>query len=258
MPRSLLRLLLPAALVLAAGCAKKVAPPREGPPPPSADEMVLEHTVGRGETLAVIADNYYGDPERRTDIARDNGLADPDRIVPGSVLRLRFSEGEWDAARRRAQALEAYNRGVEMMGKERLGEAEKHFRSALVVEPELTAARYNLALVLLKRGHTEQALGLLEELTTARPLDKDFRFARGNALFQAARFDEAAAQFERALERDPGFKRAAFGLARSLQEAGHTERAIAAWRAYLVLDDSSSWAAAARRNLELLQDSGDS
>ena len=69
---------------------------------------------------------------------------------------------------------------------------------------------------------------------------------------------EAAEQFRFALERDPGFKRAAFGLARSLQEGGRTDPAIAAWKAYLVLDDTSSWAAAARRNLKTLQEPGDS
>jgi tetratricopeptide (TPR) repeat protein len=248
-----------AILFLAGGCAKKVAPPTDDYPVEMEDDKrILEHTVGRGETLALIADNYYGDPERRLDIARDNGLADPDRIVPGSVLRLRFTEDEWEDARRRAQALVPYNKGVELMGQDRLGEAEKQFRTALEAAPDLAAARYNLALVLLKRGHTEQALTLLEELTTVRPQDKDFRFARGNALFQSARFDEAAEQFEMALARDPGFQRAAFGLARSLQEGGHTDRAIAAWQAYLELDDSSSWANSARRNLAELQEPGES
>lgn len=249
---------LAALVLLAAGCAKKVAPPADGPLPPPDGEMVLEHTVGRGETLALIADNYYGDPDRRGDIARENGIADPDRIVPGAVLRLSFTEKEWDAARQRAQALEPYNRGVELMGKDRLGEAEQQFRTALAIAPDLVAARYNLALVLLKRGHTEQALTFLEDLARDRPEDKDVRFALGNALFQSARFEEAVVQFEAALARDPGFKRAAFGLARSLQEAGHTERAIAAWEAYLVLDDASSWAAAARRNLKTLREPGDS
>lgn len=259
MTRRIPVIVLSIALVLAAGCAKKVAPPNgDGPLATDPDQRVLEHTVGRGETLALIADNYYGDPERRADIARANGLADPDRIVPGSVLRLEFTEDEWEGARRRAQALGPYNEGVELMGQERLGEAENKFRAALEAAPDLAAARYNLALVLLKRGHTVQALGLLEELTVARPLDKDFRFARGNALFQSARFDEAAEQFEAALARDPRFKRAAFGLARSLQEGGHTERAIAAWEAYLVLDDTSSWASAARRNLEALRNPGES
>jgi len=243
-----------------AGCSKKVAPTSDQtlPAQERGDSRILEHTVGPGETLALIADNYYGDPDRRDDIADDNGLADPDRIVPGSMLQLRFTEGEWDAARRRAEALVPYNKGVEMMGRELLGDAEKQFRLALGIAPDLAAARYNLALVLLKRGHTESALELLEQLTIDRPLDKDFRFARGNALFQATRFDEAAEQFQFALERDPGFKRAAFGLARSLQEGGRTDPAIAAWKAYLVLDDTSSWAAAARRNLKTLQEPGDS
>ena len=57
---------------------------------------------------------------------------------------------------------------------------------------------------------------------------------------------------------DPELKRAAFGLARSLQEGQHTDEAIAAWNRYLELDGTSSWAAAARRNLKLLQDDGDS
>lgn len=262
MVRSHTRLILVvlALALMAAGCSKKVSTQTEATVPEevSAGTMVLEHTVGPGETLALIADNYYGDPDRRDDIARDNGLTNPDRIVPGSMLQLRFTDAEWDDARRRAEALVPYNKGVEAMGREMLGEAEKQFRAALQIAPDLVAARYNLALVLLKRGHTESALELLEQLTTERPLDKDFRFARGNALFQAARFDEAAVQFEAALERDPRFKRAAYGLARSLQEAGATDRAIAAWQAYLVLDDTSSWADAARRNLKTLQEPGDS
>jgi tetratricopeptide (TPR) repeat protein len=115
-----------------------------------------------------------------------------------------------------------------------------------------------LALVLLKRGKTEQALVLLEELTILRPTDTDFLFARGNALFQSTRNDEAAEQYQAALDLDPQLKRAAFGLARSLQEGQHTDRAIAAWKRYLELDGTTSWAAAARRNLEILQDEGES
>ena len=53
---------------------------------------------------------------------------------------------------------------------------------------------------------------------------------------------------------DPGFKRAAFGLARSLQESGRLTAAIAAWERYLNLDDSSSWSRTARDNLAKLRD----
>ncbi len=243
--------------VLMAGCAKKVAPPVEGEVAVPSGSHFLDHTVAEGETLAQVADNYYGDPGISDRIARENGISDPVRIIPGSLLRLRFNDDEWELARKRSAALVPYNRGVDLLTKERLAEAEKQFRLALDTAPDLVAAKYNLALVLLKRGKTEQALVLLEELTSRRPSDTDFLFARGNALFQSTRFDEAAVQFQAALAMDPQLKRAAFGLGRSLQEGQHTDRAIAAWERYLELDSTSSWAAAARRNLKMLQDEGD-
>jgi tetratricopeptide (TPR) repeat protein len=256
-PMSLLGVLLLLA-VLMGGCATKVAPPVEGEVAVPPGSHFLDHTVAEGETLTQVADNYYGDPGIAGRIANDNGITDPVRIIPGSLLRLRFNDDEWELARKRSAALVPYNKGVDLLAKERLAEAEKQFRLALDTSPDLVAARYNLALVLLKRGKTEQALVLLEELTRQRPTDTDFLFARGNALFQSTRFDEAAVQFQAALAVDPQLKRAAFGLGRSLQEGQHSDRAIAAWKRYLEIDSTSSWAAAARRNLKMLQDEGDS
>lgn len=257
--RSNWRVWLTAALLLAAvsGCSKKVvktggdagAAGGDGP-------RIIEHVVVAGETLRQIADNYYGERDRADQIARQNGLTDPDRIVPGSVLRLVFDERQWSAAQKRAAALDAYNRGVDLLNQDKLDMAEQQFRRAVDTAPDLLVARYNLALVLLKRGHHDEALPLLVALTEARPDDTDFRFARGNALFLLTRFDEAVAQFELVLEHDAGHKRAAFGLARSLQEAGHRQRAIGAWRRYLDIDASSRWADVARRNLQQLLDDG--
>ena len=247
-------------LLLVAGCSKKVTttPDTGEPPELAAGDHFLDHTMAEGETLAQVADNYYGDPAVAERIARENGLAGPDRVIAGSVLRLNFSDEEWEQARQRSAALVSYNKGVDLLANERLAEAEKQFRLAVDTAPDLVAAKYNLALVLLKRGKTEQALVYLEELTAERPTDTDFLFARGNALFQATRFDEAAVQFRAALALDPTAKRAAFGLARSLQEGGHTDEAIAAWTNYLELDSTTSWAAAARRHLTILQDDGES
>ena len=254
---SLLAVLLLFALMIA-GCAKKVSPPVKGEVAVPQGGHFLDHTVAEGENLAQVADNYYGDPKLSDRIASDNRIADPERIIPGSLLRLRFNADEWESARKRSAALASYNKGVDLLANERLAEAEKQFRLAVETAPDLVAAQYNLALVLLKRGKTEQALVLLEELTVLRPADTDFLFARGNALFQSTRFDEAAEQFQAALDVDPKMKRAAFGRARSLQEGQHTDRAIAAWKRYLELDGTSTWATAARRNLKMLQDEGDS
>ena len=110
--------------------------------------------------------------------------------------------------------------------------------------------------MLSKRGRNADALSLLEELTELRPEDSDFRFARGHALFQMTRFDDAAEQFRHVLAVQNDHRRAAFSLARSLQEAGHGPEARAAWERYLDLDDSSSWATAAKRHLRKLNDGG--
>ncbi len=251
---TLVGLVLLSLVVLFTGCAKQAGPAYETEINIPADQRVIEHTVGPGESLARIADNYYGDPDRYLAIAAENGVTDPGRIVPGSVLRLSFSADEWGTAQKRAAALKSYNKGVDLLANERVGEAEKQFKLALETAPGLRAAKYNLALVQLKRGRNDRALVLLEDLTRERPEDPDFLFARGNALFQSTRFNEAVVQFAAALAFRPGFKRAAFGLARSYQEDGQSKQAINAWQQYLALDSTSSWATTARRNLRKLQD----
>lgn len=248
-------------LLLAAGCAKRPLPVDEMPSvqpgiPPSVgvESTVIPHTVKPGETLRRIADNYYGEPGRAATIARHNGLAGDRDPVPGSVLHLPFAPAEWADAQRRASALDPYNRGVQALEQDRLGEAERLFRLALATAPELLVARYNLALVLLRRGQADDAAALLQVLTEARPEEAEYRCARGNALFQAARFTEAAWQFASVLAQHADHRRAAFGYARALQEAGRTAEAAAAWRRYLELDADSGWADAAREHLRKLSD----
>jgi len=240
-------------LLLSGGCAKRVGGPEARTAQPVVTGNIIEHTVQPGEDLPAIADDYYGDPGHAADIALLNGLTEGGRLVPGTVLKLRFDSDQWGGAQRRAQALVPYNEGVEMLATERLGEAQARFEQALDIAPDLLAARYNLALVLLKRGRSDAALEHLDILVAQRPEAEDFAFARGNALFQTSNFPLAAAQFNALLAMDSGNKRAAFGYARSLQEAGDRQGAVTAWGNYLNLDSSSGWADAARRNLEALQ-----
>ena len=60
-----------------------------GPPPEGSVEGVDHYVVQRGDTLSGIAEALFGDPRLAAQIARLNGLADPDDIVAGQVLRLR-------------------------------------------------------------------------------------------------------------------------------------------------------------------------
>ncbi|MEU1309046.1 LysM peptidoglycan-binding domain-containing protein [Streptomyces cinnamoneus] len=61
--------------------------PRQNPTS-GADGPVGTHRVAAGDSLPSIAWYAYGDPGRWRAIARANGIDDPERLVPGSVLVL--------------------------------------------------------------------------------------------------------------------------------------------------------------------------
>lgn len=248
MIRSLSCCLLAAVVVIMASCG--------GPPSPESDPVTpapalavheVGHTVREGETLAGIADLYYDDPARAAEIAALNGVDEAVRLAPGSVLTLRFAPAELAAVRLRQAAMGPFNRGVTAMEQGDLEEAERQYRLARRTDPDLQMAAYNLALVLSKRGRHEEAAELLAPLVAARPSDADYGFALGNALFYQTRYQDAVVAFTEVLAHRPGHRRAAFGRARALHEAGEREAALTAWAAYLELDATSPWADEARR-----------
>ena len=85
------------------------------------------------------------------------------------------------------------------------------------------------ALLLLSSPLGAQTLG------PDAPPAADLRYQRGIELFQQGRFALAAQEFRVALELVPGSARLAYNLARSLESAGQLDRAIEAYRQYLVL-----------------------
>ncbi len=255
LPRYFAQLVLLGTLLLAGGgCGKKAIKDDDWVRvPESGEPKTITHEVAVGETLSMIADNYYGDPSLAEKIATANGLQNPARLDAGSVLRLEFSETEWQIAQKRAAAMGPYNRGVDLLAHGDDAAAEREFRLALEMAPEFVNARYNLALALLKRGQLDDAAQWLTALVDERPDEPDFLFALGHVQFLQTRFDTSVATFQRVLALDPQHRRGTFGLARALQEAGRTQEAVVAWQSYLELDATSSWADEARRNLELLQ-----
>jgi tetratricopeptide (TPR) repeat protein len=255
MKRRLALWALCAALAAAAGCGKRpTVQPVRLDTLRAQERYTLVHEVAAGETLRTVAALYYGDPERAAEIAAYNGLAEPDLLAVGDELRLVFDEDEWAGAERRYRSREPYNRGVDALASGRLEEAERDFADALAIDPQFDDARYNLALVQLRRGRNEAAEALLADLRTRRPGDLDVLSALGNSLFYQTRFAEAVAVFRELLALDPRHRQGAFGLARALTEAGLVESAVAAWEAYLRLDSGSAWAARAREQLRLLRE----
>jgi len=96
-----------------------------------------------------------------------------------------------------------YNLGV---AKERLGDdpgAEKAYRSALAINPNLSAARENLAGVVLRAGDRRQAIMILRELIEIDPDAATARLALGRSLLASGRTEEAIQLSQAALAVDP-------------------------------------------------------
>lgn len=63
------------------------APPKP-PPAPGQSQGHTHHTVKRGETLSKIAAAHLGNAQRYPEIARLNGIRNPNRIRVGQVLKI--------------------------------------------------------------------------------------------------------------------------------------------------------------------------
>ncbi|MHC4472094.1 MAG: LysM peptidoglycan-binding domain-containing protein [Planctomycetota bacterium] len=62
--------------------------PAPAPKPPPEPERPRTWTVTKGQSLSEIADRVYGESRRWPEIARANGIEDPDLIREGQVLRI--------------------------------------------------------------------------------------------------------------------------------------------------------------------------
>ena len=130
--------------------------------------------------------------------------------------------------------LEAYERAVELnpaaagalvnlgticFRQKRYEEAERYYRGALEADPHYTLALFNLANLNDEQGNTEVAREL----------------------------------YRQALKITPGYADAHFNLALLSERLGDPLRAVAHWKAYLKLDNTSDWSRTARKQLERLR-----
>ena len=84
-------------------------------------------------------------------------------------------------------------------------EAERRFRRALALRPDYAPAHYWLSELLAHRGRTDEAIELARRAQLIDPLSRLARADEGRALYQARRYDEAIAVFDRTLEEGPNF-----------------------------------------------------
>ena len=114
-------------------------------------------------------------------------------------------------APRSAEFIQAYYRGLDLLERYRLREAERAFAGCVRMAPQAAEGHWQLGRVQLLQGRVEEGVALLEktlvldpELDAARALVLESFLGRGKEALEEGRFAQAADYFGRALTIDAG------------------------------------------------------
>jgi tetratricopeptide (TPR) repeat protein len=159
-------------------------------------------------------------------------LAAPkDTRVVASLASMKLAEGDTPgAARILEQASESTDSVPLLLGAAEvaasagsLGRAEQVLKRAQGLAPGDNSIPHEHADLLLRAGRREEAEAILTAL--ARSGNHKYAGARAEFLLATARYEDAAAEFQRILEGDPGDQRMRNGLVWALFKAGEFDRA---------------------------------
>ncbi len=119
----------------------------------------------------------------------------------------------------------AVNEGIALLAQQKLDEAKKALKQAIALDPSSAQAWYNLGLAQHGGNELTDALASFQEAVKLDPRDADSWYFEGACYEEMRQFDKAIATFKKTLEISPLHASAEFGLARSLQRAGHIAEA---------------------------------
>jgi len=128
--------------------------------------------------------------------------------------------------------------------------AERLYRRVMKADPTDAAAPFNLGNVLRANGRNLEAETAYRAAVKADPDFAQAWYNLADVLDDARRTQEAVDCLQHALETDPTYGDAMFNMALLFQRLERHAEAAMWWRRYLALDDSSPWAARAKRALK--------
>jgi tetratricopeptide (TPR) repeat protein len=146
-------------------------------------------------------------------------------------------------------AEEFFADGVAAEVDENLERAAECYRNALRAGGPDAQICFDLAGVLMNLGHKYQALERYLQTVEINPQHGDAWNNLGVLMAELDRQEEACAAFREAVVLQPRNTRALYNLADCLDELGKDKEARESWEAYLRLDNTSEYAAYARKRL---------
>ncbi len=129
------------------------------------------------------------------------------------------------------------------------------YRKALEANPSAPGALVNLGTILFRQRKYKQAKEHYARAVAADPAYPLAHFNLGNLSDEQGDFDGARKHYLEAVKLNPRYADAYFNLALLAERTNDILRAIGYWSAYLKLDATSSWARAARKQLDKLKQS---
>jgi len=105
------------------------------------------------------------------------------------------------------------NLGCALKEEDLPGEAEAHFRRAILLWPQFVEAMNNLGVLLREQGRLDEALSVYERALALRPDAPVIIDNLGSVCMERGDYGKAEAHFRRAFSLDPSFHQAGFDLA---------------------------------------------
>lgn len=134
-----------------------------------------------------------------------------------------------------ARAAVVAREGASWLGQRRFDEAERCFRAAIALRPDLPEAHVTLGAILGVLGRPAEAVASFRAALELRPASADAHGNLGNALRDLGRLGEAEHHLREALHRRPAYPEAHNNLGAVLRDAGQAAEAEGCFRAALRL-----------------------
>ena len=107
----------------------------------------------------------------------------------------------------------------------KIEEAEKSYKKAIELKPDLPEAHNNLSNILLKLSKIEEAEASLKKAIELKPDYAEAHYNLGITLRNLGRLDEAEKSYKKAIELKPDFPEAHYNLGNTLQNLGRLDEA---------------------------------
>jgi tetratricopeptide (TPR) repeat protein len=134
-----------------------------------------------------------------------------------------------------------------------VAEAASAYRKAIEINPQASGALVNLGTISFRMRKLRDAETCYLRAVQADPGYALAHFNLGNLFDEQGQVEEARGYYLSAIRLNPRYADAHFNLALLCERNNEVLRAIGYWQAYLKLDSTSSWARAARKQLDRLK-----